>query len=298
MSWRVKVDFEPYAGTPFNALCQLPLGLPDIVEGRFSPGALVHGAELAEGASDALFLMIAETGRMLVEEGGRSFTLGRGEGTFQRLDQPWRVKSTARFGGFGIVIPWEQLEARDVRPDPAMLQRLTRQCEALTLLRAAVRLLVQRRVHGPRNGASTALHGMARRHVLDLVALIASSCGAVGESSLNAVAATRLETALHYIHTHADDQQLTIGLVAQSQGISPRYLQRLLEGAGYSYTDIVNTTRLQKAFTALTAASQRSRTITDIALQAGFADISYFNRLFRARFGDTPSSVRALLRHA
>jgi AraC-like DNA-binding protein len=29
-----------------------------------------------------------------------------------------------------------------------------------------------------------------------------------------------------------------------------------------------------------------------VALQAGFSDISQFNRLFRARFGDTPSAVR------
>jgi transcriptional regulator GlxA family with amidase domain len=29
-----------------------------------------------------------------------------------------------------------------------------------------------------------------------------------------------------------------------------------------------------------------------VALAAGFSDISQFNRLFRARFGDTPSAVR------
>ena len=32
--------------------------------------------------------------------------------------------------------------------------------------------------------------------------------------------------------------------------------------------------------------------ICDIALQAGFSDISHFNRLFRSRFGGTPSDVR------
>jgi AraC-like DNA-binding protein len=33
-----------------------------------------------------------------------------------------------------------------------------------------------------------------------------------------------------------------------------------------------------------------------VALQAGFSDISQFNRLFRGRFGDTPSAVRAQCR--
>jgi transcriptional regulator GlxA family with amidase domain len=30
-----------------------------------------------------------------------------------------------------------------------------------------------------------------------------------------------------------------------------------------------------------------------IGIEAGFSDISHFNRLFRWRFGDTPKGVRA-----
>jgi AraC-like DNA-binding protein len=32
--------------------------------------------------------------------------------------------------------------------------------------------------------------------------------------------------------------------------------------------------------------------ITTIALDAGFSDVSYFNRAFRRRYGETPSDVR------
>jgi AraC-like DNA-binding protein len=54
----------------------------------------------------------------------------------------------------------------------------------------------------------------------------------------------------------------------------------------------VNELRLQRAFTLLSEKSERPRRIADIALAAGFSDISQFNRLFRSRFGDTPSGVR------
>jgi len=42
----------------------------------------------------------------------------------------------------------------------------------------------------------------------------------------------------------------------------------------------------------------RWRKISDIAASVGFADTSYFNRAFRARFGATPHDVRAGLDEA
>jgi AraC-like DNA-binding protein len=82
--------------------------------------------------------------------------------------------------------------------------------------------------------------------------------------------------------------------VARRQGISPRYLQRLLETSGTSFSARVNELRLQRAFVLLTEPHGRGRRISDIALQAGFSDVSHFNRMFRRRFGDSPSGVRAL----
>ena len=80
--------------------------------------------------------------------------------------------------------------------------------------------------------------------------------------------------------------------MAQRQGISPRYLQRLLESSGTTFTARVTELRLQRAYALLTEAPDGAGRIIDVALQAGFSDISQFNRLFRARFGDTPTGVR------
>jgi len=43
----------------------------------------------------------------------------------------------------------------------------------------------------------------------------------------------------------------------------------------------------------LTEPSENRLRVIDIALEAGFSDISHFNRSFRSRFGDTPRGVRA-----
>ncbi|MGH6902403.1 MAG: helix-turn-helix domain-containing protein [Geminicoccaceae bacterium] len=66
---------------------------------------------------------------------------------------------------------------------------------------------------------------------------------------------------------------------------------RLLETAETSFTARVTELRLQRAFALLSETP--TRWISDIALEASLSDISHFNRLFRARFGDTPSALRA-----
>jgi AraC-like DNA-binding protein len=52
--------------------------------------------------------------------------------------------------------------------------------------------------------------------------------------------------------------------------------------------------RLQQALKLLAESELR---ITDFAMEAGFSDVSYFNRLFRSRFGGTPRDMRAQVLH-
>jgi AraC-like DNA-binding protein len=40
------------------------------------------------------------------------------------------------------------------------------------------------------------------------------------------------------------------------------------------------------------------RTISTIAYEAGFGDVSHFNLAFRRRYGETPSDVRARFSHS
>jgi AraC-like DNA-binding protein len=71
-----------------------------------------------------------------------------------------------------------------------------------------------------------------------------------------------------------------------------RYVQRLLKTSGASFTAHVTELRLNHALMLLAAQDLSDVRICDIALRAGFSDISHFNRLFRSRFGDTPKGVR------
>jgi AraC-like DNA-binding protein len=128
-------------------------------------------------------------------------------------------------------------------------------------------------------------------HIHDLAALVLGPQRAFGEDGLTAVAAARLHTAFRHIAESFHEPDLTVAAIACRQQVSPRYFQRLMEATGIPFTARVNELRLARAFALLTEAHECR--ISDVALQSGFSDISHFNRLFRARFGDTPSGARA-----
>ena len=132
-----------------------------------------------------------------------------------------------------------------------------------------------------------------RRHIIDLMVLAATAHRSVGESSSSAVVAAHLHAIIDHIASHFSDPELNLSQVAQDMGISTRYVQRLLERSGASFTAHVTELRLKHAFALLTAQGKSDVRICDVALQTGFSDISHFNQLFRSRFGATPSDVRA-----
>jgi len=97
---------------------------------------------------------------------------------------------------------------------------------------------------------------------------------------------------LRRIETDYADPELTPDGVARDLGISRRYLQALLAGAGTSFVQELNATRLDRAGDLLTDPRAAGLALGEIAFRCGFLDPGYFARLFRKRFGVTPSGWR------
>jgi AraC-like DNA-binding protein len=106
------------------------------------------------------------------------------------------------------------------------------------------------------------------------------------------VRAARLHAIRLDILHHLADPALSIGAVAQRQGISASYVRRLFAIEGTSFADYVCERRLAAAHDMLRDPRVQYRTISSIAFEVGFGDLSYFNRTFRRRYGMTPSDVR------
>ena len=134
---------------------------------------------------------------------------------------------------------------------------------------------------------------LATQHIRDL-ALYA--LGVRGDTHAlvreRGVRVARQSAVLNAIVRRAREPHLDPASVAAQLGMSPRYLHRLLEPTGRSFAQHLLRTRLDCAAGMLRDPDCARFKIGEIAAQAGFSDISHFNRSFRLAFGDTPFGVR------
>jgi acetamidase/formamidase/AraC-like DNA-binding protein len=94
------------------------------------------------------------------------------------------------------------------------------------------------------------------------------------------------------IERRLDDPDLTPARVAQAEGISERYLQKLFEGTGSNFTHYLRERRLQRTWADLSNPAEAHHSISEIAYRSGFNDSAHFSRAFRNRFGLPPREFR------
>jgi AraC-like DNA-binding protein len=129
--------------------------------------------------------------------------------------------------------------------------------------------------------------------LLDLTVLALGAGGEAAEVARGrGLRAARVREILAELDAGFSDSAFSAHTVARKLGLSPRYVQELVQETGVSFTERLLELRLQKArATLLDPRHDRSR-VGDIALSCGFNEVSYFNRRFRARFGASPMQFR------
>lgn len=281
---------EPLYGQPMAVAGSLT-SVDDMVIsiGRTTPTRCVHPA--ARGLDDTLILMGAAQGDCEMAGRGTSLTLAAGD---VLLDSAARARAflahtPARL--CMVTLNRRRLQAMGVDVDAALLRPVRANPATQLLMNYAAWV----RDQGPL--ASPELRSATTLHMHDLAALVAGGAREVAQlAQRRGGRAARLLGVKQDIQAHCADAALTVGDVARRQRMSTRYLQMLLEDEGSSFTALVLEYRLTLAHRLLCDPRLAPCGISGIALDAGFGDLSYFNRCFRRRYGQTPSDVRAQAR--
>lgn len=243
---------------------------------------VVRPKTLLPDGEDSVCLILATGGKLAMSQRGAEAEAGKGDA----LMLMYRDTAELRFSAMtysAVRVPFAALEPMAGDLESATARRIPHQTEALRLLRAYLPSL-------PDRFESPQLAGLAASHVYDLIALATGASREAAEHARNhGVCAARLEAIKSEL---SKDSEMTIEQVAARQGVSTRYVQMLFERDGSSFTAFTLGLKLDAVRAMLASPRYESWSVTDIAFEAGFGDLSYFNRTFRRRFDMTPSGYR------
>lgn len=233
-------------------------------------------------ASPTIQLVYARRGAFRARIAGRSFMVEPGQ--FVMLDNTrfYQMEMDTAHEAVDLLMPQSWLEKH--LPDPEAL--LAQPISAKEGWGAPLGALIETMVH--KLDESPLPRPLIAEQIGALLALATGFHNAPPSRHRGQLA----RAILRRIETDYADLDLSPDSIAQSLGISRRYLQALLAGAGTSFVQELNVTRLDRASALLTDPRARGLSLSEIALRCGFSDAGYFARLFRKRFGMTPSQWR------
>jgi AraC-like DNA-binding protein len=247
-----------------------------------------------EEDSDDAVLIINRHGPQLVEQHGRELMLGDGEAVLVSAADP----SCYTHGPPGEMLGMRFAKAQ-VAPllqggHDGYMRKIPSDTPALRLLQTYVAAGWDQCA-----AASPDLQHLMAGHMYDLIAVMA---GATRDAEAAAqdgggLRAARLCAIKQDIGRHLDRLDLSVAVLAARHGCTPRLVQRLFEQEGSTFTEYVLGERLGRAYRLLADPRRRADKISAVAFDCGFADVSYFNRVFRRRYGAAPSDVRAQAQH-
>jgi AraC-like DNA-binding protein len=283
------VEVEPLSEAPFSVHASLRLldGLR-FGTGIFSASLNHRGRDIVREDNDDFALVINTQGPMSASQRGRDIEIAEGgayllscaeEGVYAK--QTHGAIMMARFPHKAVAALAPLLYDKVACP-------IAGSVEALRLLTSYFRVLEDNQAL-----STPELRALITRHVYDLISLVFNPSRDQAAASQGGVHAPQINAIKMFIIDNLSNQELAVAGVAASHRLSARQVQRLFERDGSTFSEYVLQERLKHVHGELTDPLS-NRSVSDIAYDAGFGDISHFNRAFRKRYGASPSDVRRL----
>ncbi len=222
-----------------------------------------------------IYLLTHERGSCTVHQRGRQARLQAGELTALCAHEPYRLECSREHRTHVLYVPGRELD-RSLDAHIAAVHR----GDECALLGAFIGRL-------GRLGPGDQAPGSLLETTLNLIQL---TWTAPRPAPARAPAAAWRERLRRHVDQHLGDPGLSAESMAEHFGVSPRYVQMIFARANTSVSAHLLERRLQ-------AVAERLRhehhlRIGDIALEAGFSDLSHFCRRFRERFGVSARQYR------
>jgi len=241
--------------------------------------------DIDRAPGDAYYVNLQVAGSGLMAQGGRVATLRPGDLAVVDTTVPFTLAFDHDFAQLSLHVPKPLLD-RELSAPLVTATTVAAGPGVNAALRAALSALQDGDLPAP-VAARLAFHAGG------LLALaLEHGSPAVADRPADAAGRRLLDLALADIDARLASADLTPGSTALRLGISVRRLHALFAGRERSYAREVRWRRLALAHRRLLDPAWDHLRVIDIAVDAGFPDVTHFHRVFRRRYGCTPAEVR------
>ncbi|MEM9257830.1 MAG: AraC family transcriptional regulator [Pseudomonadota bacterium] len=228
---------------------------------------------------------IGGTGRVLHQSGTTELAVG--DCMLVDPNQPYVLEFNSAFRQLCVQIPaWSLRERLEMPLETALGKRLSLVDRSGSVLRSALELMLEKAAETTRTSSSySELFLQVLSHTL------AESLRPEQSTACRAPAMHRLIVDLrHYLGCNFRNYDIGPAQAASHLGCSVRNVHKICHSEGTTFGKLVLDARLTAVARAL--ASSGNARISELAFNSGFNDISHFNKVFRRRFGVSPTEFR------
>lgn len=250
---------------------------------------VVRSATMARKSNGRFLKIVAPwSGCAVVEQNGRRAEIGPGEWSIYDTGREYEISNPSVVDHLIVMLPDERFADRSLRLADLMARPVAAgggigrlALEAMRTTFSEIPSLSLRSVQG----ASDLISHLVFLTLLDL---------AGQETALSQLASLR-SRAQAYIQRHLRDPELMVTSVAAAMNCSRRHLYNAFSDDPDTLAGYILRERVQACVQEIRDPQNARRTITDIAVNWGFTNMSHFSRVFRESTGVTPSEYRTKL---
>jgi AraC-like DNA-binding protein len=252
-----------------------------------SAAVVHHGREHVARTREALFfLQVQLQGSSRVSQDGREAELQCGDFVLLDSTRRYHMSFDAANRVLVVGIPDGQLRRQLAHPDRLVAFRMSYQ-ESLNGLLSDFALGIWRQCASGTQGAASNLASA----LLSLTAAAYAKLAEAHTMGSEHVEALRLRIIRH-IEKHLGDSDLSPKSIAAMLTTSSRYVHSIFTRGEETVSRYILRRRLEESARVLANAAQRSRSVSAIAFDYGFASCTNFGKVFREHYGMTPTEYR------
>ena len=263
------------------------LGPVAFTETSSLPVTLDHTAKHVERTHERWFsLMLSLQGSIHISHYGKDAVLDEGDFVLQDSQAPCRMSFPAPNQALSLRLSPETLQKYIPTPERVCGVRMF----GSRGLGRTVRTMLPSLWGQVEDGLPVEFSESLANSLLEIVATsYAIEHKATKESATTSVLRAQIT---RFVEANLADPDLSIGAIARSLHVSPRYLHRVFADENESLWGYILRRRLEECALQLRSPLWQGHTITKIAFAWGFSSMAHFSRSFKEHFGANPTDFR------